>query len=193
MPDVPRRERDGAVFPPRSLIPPARRPSIVPAGLAAVLGGLVLIGGLQQSVPPDGRPSAAALATMTAPSAEPSAAAPTIDPRAVEPSSASGDVLRLDATPGGRHLFVHGEVFSLRVSVVIVSIRESEGQTLETRTLVMPGGSTAFRIGSVNRFEVRFDLPDPQRSPSVIVQASGYDAADDRIVSERVRVVIAEG
>ena len=130
---------------------------------------------------------------MAAPSAGPNAAVSTTEPRAVEPSIVPADLLRIDATPVGRHLFVHGEVFSLRVSVVIVSLRDIGGRTLEIRTLDMPGGSTAFRIGSVNRFEVRFDLPDPETADSVIVQASGYDAGDDRIVSEGLRVVIGQG
>ena len=180
---------DGAVFPPRHVRGPGRRPPLVPAAFATAIAGLVVIGML---LPPGATPEPSEIARASAAMGGRMSTAATERPTrgaGVGPA----EVIRLDARPDGRHLFVHGEVFSLRVFVVIVSVRDMDGRTLDIRTLDMPGGSTAFRIGSVNRFDVRFDRPDPDGTRLVIVQARGYDAAGDRILSEDLRVGNAQG
>jgi hypothetical protein len=186
------REGGGAEFPPRPIGRVSRRRPIVEAALAISAGGLVLVGLLERP------PGPGAASSLSVPASPRTAVSGTAVPapgtfRPARPSPGPAELIRLDGRPDGRHLFVHGEVFSLRVEPVIVSIRDPDGRTLEIRTLDMPGGSTAFRIGSVNRFEVRFDRPDPEVTRLVAVQASGYDAAGDRILSEQIRVDNAEG
>jgi hypothetical protein len=172
---------DDAVFAPRSVRGTGGRPPILVAGLLVALAGLVALGLYRPA--DDLARDGVAIAPDTAPTLR---AEPVMSPRLreplTEPSSGASALIKLEVRPDGGHLFVHGEVFSNRIRVVVVSLRDAGGGAADIRTVTMPGGSTAFRIGSVDRFDVLFDRSESM-TEGFTVQASGYDADDDRIES----------
>jgi hypothetical protein len=89
----------------------------------------------------------------------------------------AGSLIGVDVAPDGRHLFVHGEVLTDRVISVAVSMRDRRGRTLATRSVDIPSGSTAFRLGAVNRFDVRFDRPQGIDGEGTTIQVLAYDRA----------------
>ena len=75
-------------------------------------------------------------------------------------------------------------------SLALASDSPSEGAepTIRPRrrNVCFPCGSTAFRLGAVDRFDVQFEYPDTFGTDPITVQASGYDAAFDRLASVQV-------
>lgn len=190
-----------AVFPPRPLRTPSRRPPLVGMLFVLVIGGLAAAGVLQPQ-DPDG-PGPTEAVRLSAPTSPPSTerskrffeeaftgpaawswpgdASPSITPEGIV----------LHARPNGGRLVVRGEVRSHRVFLVIVSVRDGDGETLDIRTIEVPSDGLAAPDGSVDLFEVRFDVPGLSNTRRLTVQASGYDAAGDRILSSDVRVPLA--
>ena len=134
---------DEAVFTPAPLRPRGRPPILV-AGVALVIVALVgaatldRVGGLRPA-PVEIEPvvmESEAVAIGTQPPA-----------RISRPPRSPGltgvpELIKLDLRPNGRHLFVHGDVFSLEAFIVVVSLEE-HGVVTDTQTVSMPGGSTA--------------------------------------------------
>jgi hypothetical protein len=185
---VPPEGRNDAVFGLRSVRGSGGRPAMVAAGLALALGSLVLMGLVQSRADRGVR-----MAAISSPRATWSGTAPVIPPRFLEPltgpSAGDSALMTLDVQPDGRHLLVRGDVFSERIRVIVVSLRDASGKTADIRTLKLPRGSTS-RHGLVNRFDLLFDRPGSMRG-AITVQASGYDAADDRIVSVQASAAAA--
>ena len=183
-------EADGAVFAPQSVRGSNGPPRIVAAGLAIVLGSLVVIGLL-----PAGDPARDGVAVATD-RATPRMTELVVSRRFGEPlpapSSGDAPLMQLDVRADRRLVFVYGEVFSNRVKVVVVSLRDAAGETTDIRTVNIPGGSTAFRIGSVDRFDLLFERPESMIDGAITIQASGYDADDDRIESVTASAELAE-
>jgi hypothetical protein len=75
-------------------------------------------------------------------------------------------------------------VFSLDAFIVVVSL-EDRGRVTATRTVSMPGGSTAFLTGANPRFDVLFDLPADAAPGSIWVRANTYDSHGDLVASMR--------
>ena len=98
------------------------------------------------------------------------------------------ELMRIDMRPNGRHLFVHGDVFSLEAFIVVVSL-EDRGVVTDTVTVSMPGGSTAFLTDANPRFHARFDMPDAAPIGSIWVRANAYDTHGDLILSLRQAVL----
>jgi hypothetical protein len=99
---------------------------------------------------------------------------------------APGDGARfvdLDVRPAGGDLFIHGDVFSLDVARVTVTLEDSAGNVAATRSVDIPGGSTAFRIGSVPRFDVHFTLGEEAQADGFMVSATALDSAGRRLTT----------
>jgi hypothetical protein len=177
---------DGAVFEPAP-IRPGKGPPILLAGMAIAFGALVVMGALEgldgtSAVPADRD------AAVTAP-----VAVATRTPRPARTAQPPGPapalpILALEPRPAGSHLFVHGDVFSLGVIVVTVSLEDVDGAVTATRSVRLQGGSTAFRLAPNARFDVRFDVPDELMGEGLWVRANAYDARGRIIGSFRVPV-----
>jgi hypothetical protein len=181
---------DGAVFAPVR-IRGARRPRILASLVILAISGLVAIGALDRGAAPPGTATGAGAAE--APAA--SGAAPTPHstpnrPRASGPVSGAVDALgggarymELAIRPAGGDLFIHGDVFSLEVARVSVRLEDPAGNVAATRSVDIPGGSTAFRIGSVPRFEVHFTLGDDAQAVGFMISATALDSAGRRLTT----------
>ena len=155
------------------------RPVFAAFAVALVLGGLVIAGTF------DG-PNATAVADpspATAPTRAAAVQAPTPTAGAIERVDLS--LLTLHTRAWGRFVFVHGEVFTRSAEVVIVSIRNGEGQTLDSQTVSMPGGSTALRLGASDRFQLAFEVEGTAASTVSYVLANAYDHEGTPIAAER--------
>jgi hypothetical protein len=62
-----------------------------------------------------------------------------------------------------------------------------------TRSVEVPGGSTAFLIGAVPRFDVHFFLPDEVQADGFVVSATALDAKGRRLSTVEQRIVRAAG
>jgi hypothetical protein len=186
---------DGAVFAPARVR--GSRGSRILVGVAVVLvGALVAIGVL------DRQPESADVAVL--PASDAPAPPATIRPETARssrppprasigvPGSGTGSptaqVFDFDVRPAGSHLFIHGDVFSLTVTRVRVRIEDSAGHVAATRAVDVPGGSRAFLIGAVPRFDVHFFLPDELQADGFVVSATALDAKGHRIVTLEQRV-----
>jgi hypothetical protein len=114
-------------------------------------------------------------------------------PAAAGQESPAASVVRLTVLPSGRHLFVHGEVLTNRVIVVVVSLRDRLGKTLEIRSVDIPGGSTAFRLGAVDRFDVQFERPLPEDVRGATIWVTCYDRVGAVVGSAEVEVPATAG
>jgi len=182
---------DGAVFAPTA-IRARGRPPVLAAGLVLTIGALALVGAFEGL--------GGDASTATAPTAA-AAAVPEVTrtprptrtrlPGPVPPPTAPTDILELDLRPAGSHLFVHGDVYSLNVIVVTVSISDAGGHISDVQSVKMQGGSTAFRLGPNARFDVLFDVPDEVMGEGLWVLADAYDSRGRIIESLRQPVVQA--
>jgi len=179
---------DGAVFAPIR-VKDTRRPRILASLVIAAVGGLIAIGALDReavpaspvvAAPPEG--PAATLAARATTSSRP----PQASPEVLGPSGGRGgaaQLMDLDVRPAGSHLFIHGDVFSLDVARVTVRLKDSAGRVAATKSVDIPGGSTAFRIGSVPRFDVDFALADEVHADGYVVSATALDSAGHRLMT----------
>jgi hypothetical protein len=185
---------DGAVFAP-SRVRGSRGSRVLAAIAVVFVGALVAIGVL------DRQPEAADVAVVPASEAPAPAATPQVEAtRSSRPpprgsigvpggkGSPSGQIIVFDVRPAGSHLFIHGDVFSLDVTRVRVRIEDAAGHVAATRAVDIPGGSTAFLIGAVPRFDVHFFLPDELQADGFVVSATALDAKGHRIVTLEQRV-----
>ena len=181
---------DGAIFAPIR-VTGTRRPRILASLVIAAVGGLIAIGALDRGAPAS--PSSAVAAASKGPAA-------TLVPQATRSSrppprpslqvpgpfdgrAGAAQLIDLDIRPAGSHLFIHGDVFSLDVARVTVRIEDSAGHVAATRSVDIPGGSTAFRIGSVPRFDVHFALADEIQADGYVVSATALDSAGHRLTT----------
>jgi hypothetical protein len=141
------------------------------------LGGLIAVGALDKNAPPSDGVAAALVSAAPAATVRLPTARPSRQPRAsIVPGGPGNSVLLLDVRPAGSHLFVHGDVFSLAVTRVAVTIEDAAGHVAQAKAVDLPGGSTAFRLGAVPRFDVHFFLPDEIQADGFIVSATALDA-----------------
>jgi hypothetical protein len=195
---VPDARDDGAVFAP-TMVRRARGPRVVSALVVIALAGLVAIGALDRA---DGRdtgagvvadvgPSATARAQIARSSRPPTASREPTTPQerseriASRPGDsrvpAGGAFMSVDIRPAGSHLFIHGDVFSLEVARVSVSLEDALGNVAARRTVEVPGGSTAFLLGAVPRFDVHFFLPDEVQADGFMISTTALDARGRQI------------
>jgi hypothetical protein len=174
---------DEAVFAPARIA--RRRTPILGLAVAAAIGiaGFALVGALDgagDAATGDEKPPATRLIDVAA-------------PREVPPSlpgqvAASGRLLDLRATASGDTVLVHGDVFTLDAAVIVVSIADAADEVLEVRSVDMPGGSTAFRIGANDRFLEAFEIEGWPAARAASVTADAYDSLGLIIASARTSV-----
>jgi hypothetical protein len=162
----------GATFAPARIERRGRAP-ILMIGIVLGIGGLAIAGVLDQLA---GTPSTA-VASLPAREIPPSPAARPVGTPERGATSGASDVIQLDIRPTGKQLVVHGEVFSLGVIAVVVSIEDVTGRVGEVRSIDIQGGSTAFRLGANERFDAYFDVPEELVGNTLWVRADAYDAA----------------
>jgi len=189
---------DGAVFE-AARVRVTRGPRFVAIGVALALGGLVGLGAINRVMTPDkpvsGRatdgPAVAQAQTTSLARASPEPTTPQErTDRFVNgpdlPSPTAARVIALDLRPVGGDLFVHGDVFSLAVVRVSVDLEDSQGSPVAAAASVtIPGGSTAFRLGAVPRFDVQFSVTDEVSGEGVWVTVAAYGDTGARLATVR--------
>ncbi len=162
--------------------------------IAAVVGGLAVmgvVGGTKVSA--DGEPgwyraTVARPAVTTAAERAASREAPwRTHPGTGEPFVAR--LLAIDARITGGLLILRGDVFTPLAEVVVIAVGDVAGRSTEVRSIEMPGGSTAFRLGANDRFDVTFAID--AIGEAVWIDATAYDAVGNRL--DRVRHSLATG
>jgi hypothetical protein len=187
---------DGAVFAPTT-VRQARGPRVLASLVVIALGGLIAIGALDRGSDADtgsvadstGSPTATLRAQTAKASRSPIASrVPTTPHERTErlgpggtASPESVDVMSVDVRPAGSHLFIHGDVFSLAITRVSVSLEDTLGNVAAQKTVEVPGGSTAFLLGAVPRFDVHFFLPDEVRGDGFLMSTTALDAHGKQI------------
>jgi hypothetical protein len=190
---------DGAVFV-ATKVRTGRGPRLLAAGVVLALGSLVAIGAVDRLITPDqpasGRSSVdAAVAEVRSTPVTMASRAPTLPQERSErfnngieigPTQPPTEIVALDLRPAGSHLFVHGDVFSLAVVLVSVDLEDSKGSMVAaTVSVEIPGGSTAFRLGAVPRFDVQFSVPDEVMGEGMWVAVTAYGDAGKALVTVR--------
>jgi hypothetical protein len=166
-----------------------RRSTLAALAVTVSVGGLalagVLEGGPATGARPEGEPgavpTAAAMrdvpATRVVPAAGPTAAAP------------AGSVLILHTRAWGRYLFVNADVLTFDAAVVIISTFDSSDEVVDIRSIDMPNGSRAMRLGASDRFQLAFEVDGLAAAEIAYVQANAYDRIGRLFASERQNVI----
>lgn len=190
---------DGAVFV-TAKVRSSRGSRFLAIGVSLALGSLVAIGAIDRLLTPD--QSAPARATDTPAIAQarstPGTRAsrePTMPQERSErftngieiaPAQPPTEIVALDLRPAGSHLFVHGDVFSLAVVRVSVDLEDSRGSLVTAAESVkIPGGSTAFRLGAVPRFDVQFSVPDEVMGEGMWIAVTAYGDTGETLATVR--------
>jgi len=186
-----------AVFAP-TRVRAGRRPPFIAAGLAAAVVTLVALGAIDR-LGGAGPPNVPA-ATLGA-VAEASGPADTVTPTSRQPKRALAarsasptelpGVFAVTLRPAGSHLFVHGDVYSLDVAAVVVSVEDAAGHVAKRQTIELRGDVRAARDPGTSHFDVQFDIPDEVMGEGVWVRAQAYDHAGVVLESERGPVIIS--
>ena len=184
---------DGAVFAPAP-VRSSRGPRVLAVAVLVSVGGLVAIGALDRlpasETALDGGPAAGSAVSASAqtPSVAPHRARTelpsnrfTYDP-IVQP-------IDFDVRSIGSDLFVHGDVFSLDVSRVSVTLEDSAGHVAARQAVDLPGGSTGFRLGAVPRFDVHFVVPHEVQTGGFVVSATAMDSKGHRLTTIEERIL----
>ena len=190
---------DGAVFVP-ARVRTSRGSRLLAVGVTLALGGLVAVGAIDRLLGSDQTASArASVAPLVAelsstPVARASRAPTTPQERSerfnngmeIAPATQPAEIVALDLRPAGSHLFVHGDVFSIAVVRVSVDLEDGQGSLVAAPASVkIPGGSTAFRIGAVPRFDVQFSVPDEVMGEGMWIAVTAYGDTGNRLGTVR--------
>jgi hypothetical protein len=190
---------DGAVFV-ATKVRTSGGPRFVAISVVLALGGLVAIGAVDRLMTPDQPASArstvgpavaqARSTPVTRASREPAMPQERSERFAngieIGPRQPPTEIVALDLRPAGSHLFVHGDVFSLAVVRVSVDLEDSQGSMVAaTESVKIPGGSTAFRLGAVPRFDVQFSVPDEVMGEGMWIAVTAYGDAGDALGTVR--------
>jgi hypothetical protein len=158
-------------------VPRGGRP-VVAILITAFVGGLAFVGvlsganGAAGSQPGWSRATAERPAIATAVDLAAAKEAPwRTRPGSGEPSESH--LLAIDARLNGVELELHGDVYSPLAEVVVIAVGDLAGRSTEVRSIELPGGSTAFRLGANDRFDVSVAI-DPG-AEVVWVSATAYD------------------
>ncbi len=157
--------------------------------IASVVGGLAFVGVVGDATgaasagePGWSRATAARPVVTTASERAAMREAPWRDhPGTGEPTETR--LLAIDARIADGLLTLRGDVFTPLAEVVVIAVGDVAGRSTEVRSIEMPGGSTAFRLGASDRFDVRFEID--ASADLVWVDATAYDATGNRLDSVR--------
>ena len=199
--EAPAKHEDAAVFAVERVV--RGRPPLLAIGLAVAIAGASVAGVLNSAAQPASTASpleAAVVGTDETRPAErpqsrrwvegPYAPISTPEPRAPG-RGPRASLLRLQAEVDENIVLVHADVYTRSASVVVVSIVEGRNRFVQLRTVDMPGGSTAFRLGGNDSFDLVFDLPTVLHSKDAWVSANAYDLTGNIIA--RARTALAGG
>jgi hypothetical protein len=192
------KREDGAVFE-AARVRAGRGPRFLAIGVTLALGTLVGLGAINRLITPDKAASArstegpAVAPAKTTPVARASREPTTPQERTDRfvngpdlPSPTAARLIAIDLRPVGSDLFVHGDVFSLAVVRVSVDLEDSRGSPVAAAASVeIPGGSTAFRLGAVPRFDVQFSLPDVIPGEGMWIAVMAYGDTGARLATVR--------
>jgi hypothetical protein len=165
--------------------------------IAAVVGGLAVVGvlGGTKGAAFEGRPGwSRATAERPVDMTEADRAAAREAPWRTHPGTGEPFVARLlaiDARVAGDLLTLHGDVFTPLAEIVVIAVGDVAGRSTEVRSIELPGGSTAFRLGASDRFDVSFAID--ASAEAVWVEATAYDATGNRLDSVRQSLKTALG
>jgi hypothetical protein len=144
--------------------------------VVALIGSAILAAAPGRTDQPD--------AALVAPPSEPVATVvETASPRGTSRPATGGAapaLLQVEARPNGRYVFVNGDVFSMAAFRVEISL-EAGDTVAATRSVNLPGGSTAFLTGANPRFQVQFDVP--AEVGALWITATAYDLGGDIVAS----------
>jgi hypothetical protein len=191
---------DGATFA-MTPVRAGRGARLLAAFACSVFGGLVLINTLHR--PEANRSSSTAIAAVHSP-APPS---PTPRPNGAELASERllddigtpatetppARLIALDVRAGRGVVFVHGDVHSLSVRGIVVSIEDRAGALLAKRAILLQSGSTAFRVGANTPFEAVFEVSDGSIRHGISVHADAYDDTGGIVGAVERRVLAVTG
>ena len=184
-----RLREEGAVFAP-TRVRGTRGPRILAGLVVVAIGGLIALGAFDKLAEPAPDGQQVALGGPSGGAATASATDPHRDSRppahgsapSARPSGGGPDALiALDVRPAGSHLFVHGDVYSLDIVRVVVRVADAGGHVAARQAIDIPGGSTAFMLGAVPRFDAHFLLPDEVQADGFSVSATAIDASGQRL------------
>jgi len=171
---------DGAFFEPAQ-VRTSRGQRFLAVGVAFALCALVGLGAINRMLTPDetssNRATVGPAVAQAQPKQEPSQRF-TNGPEIIGPPTQPPEIVALDLKPAGSDLFVHGDLFSLAVVRVSVELEDSHGSAVAaTESVKIPGGSTAFRLGAVPRFDVQFNVPDGLMGEGIWIAVTAYGNA----------------
>ena len=172
---------DDAIFAPVR-VRSARRPRLFAALVVLGLGSMIALGALDR--PPDPATHLVAVASPGSPATaldqvvrwSPPSARATHGTGGEQGGRAAGPLL-LNITPVGSHLWVHGDVRSIAVALVLVTVEDPAGNIAATASVRIPGGSPAQRLDPTPAFNVHFFIPDEIQADGFIVSATASSAA----------------
>ncbi|HET9852562.1 MAG TPA: hypothetical protein VFP56_08680 [Candidatus Limnocylindrales bacterium] len=169
---------DEAVFAPARL--PRRRVPVAAVGIGLAIAALAVVGSLDRlRETPRTAEKPASSRMIDVPAVR------EVPPPAFVPVPVSAPLLDLAASTSEGRVFVHGDVFTRDAVVVIVSIADAAEDVLDVRSVDMPGGSTAFRLGPNERFLEAFEVEGWPATQVAWVMANAYDKFGMIIASAR--------
>jgi hypothetical protein len=171
------------------------RPPVVVFALVLVVAGLAVAGALEGTSRAPVAPAAVAL-DVPSPTARPVSKrflegpdAPVARSDQLAGRGPRASLLQLDAQVVRNLVLVHGDVLTRDAVVVVVAVGDARSRSIEIRAVELPSGSTAFRIGANDRFDLAFELEETNSMPAAWVTASAYDRAGAVIATARTRVL----
>lgn len=108
----------------------------------------------------------------------------------VRPGRAVGPLLTVAAEREGQLLFVHGDVFTRQAVAVqvFVTVADERNRTLVIQSVDLPGGSTAFRLGPNDRYDLAVELPEAPSMQATTVSARALDGGGSVIATARTQL-----
>ena len=106
-------------------------------------------------------------------------------PEAPPPAMSNPRSLAIQTRAWGPYVYVQGDVFSGDTELVVVSIWNVDEQVIQVRAISMPGGSTAFRTGGNDRFQLAFEVAGTAAREVAYVVANAYNRVGLPIGSAR--------
>lgn len=185
---MPAMDEGGAVFLP-TRVGSGRRSRVLAGGVVLAIGAMIAFGALdrlggeaepEQQAAPGGQVAVASASTGgdVADAARTTRQPPrsTITTPGITHGRLVEALIAIDPRPAGSFLFVHGDVYSLAVARVTVTLEDGAGHVAATESVNVPAGSTAFWTAAVPRFDVHFALPDEVRADGLLVSATAFDS-----------------
>jgi hypothetical protein len=109
-------------------------------------------------------------------------------PTAVRPPGMTRNDLAIHTRAWGPYVYVQGDVAEGSTVLVVVSIRDADGEVLQVTSLTMPYPTTAAPVDGRDRFRMAFDVSGTAAKEVALVVANAYDRAGVPIATVRQRL-----